>query len=193
MLFSQEELHDMVPFASDRTIMEVYKHLVPAMEEFDIVTPLRIAAFIAQITHESGSFHYREEIASGANYEFREDLGNLEFEAMSIAHANYSTTGRFYKGHGFIQITGYYNHVAVAEALGIDCVHKPKLLCNTDNACRSAAWFWKSRELNTLADQGRFKRITKIINGGFNGLKDRLENYRRCKKVLNIPSIPKSI
>ena len=110
MLITKEQLHLMMPDATEKNVNKFVLPLNAAMEEFKIQTSLQIAAFIAQITHESGSLHYVEEIASGANYEFRKDLGNLEFEALQAAHANYTTTGKFYKGRGLIQITGYYNY-----------------------------------------------------------------------------------
>lgn len=98
MILDHEQLEDMIPYASDALRDKYLSPLNKAMEEFEINTTLRIAAFIAQITHESGSLHYVEEIASGSAYEFREDLGNLEPEALKAAHAKGTTTGKFYKG-----------------------------------------------------------------------------------------------
>jgi putative chitinase len=72
----------------------------------------------------------------------------------------------------------------VSKALGIDCVNKPELLESTENACRSAAWWWASKGLNELADAGNFLAITKKINGWTNGLKDREELYARAKIAL---------
>ena len=184
MLLTKEQLHLMMPNASKSNIDKFLLPLNAAMEEFKIVKPLQIAAFIAQLAHESGSFHYVEEIASGSNYEFRKDLGNLEFEALQAAHTNHSTSGKFYKGRGLIQITGYYNYKACGTALKVDLITNPKLLSEEVYACRSAAWFWHSRSLNSYADLGKFSNITKLINGGFNGSTERLANYARCKKVL---------
>lgn len=155
-----------------------------AMDECQIDSPKRIAAYLAQIGHESGQLRYVEEIASGAAYDNRKDLGNTRPEAIAIAKRNGTTAGRFYKGHGLIQITGYDNHLAAMLALDIDCVENPQLLCEPVNACRSAAWFWASHGLNELADAGRFKRITKVINGGFNGLADRLALHEVATRVL---------
>jgi len=184
MLLTKEQLHLMMPNASKSNIDKFLLPLNAAMEEFKIVKPLQIAAFIAQLAHESGSFHYVEEIASGSNYEFRKDLGNLEFEALQAAHAKHSTSGKFYKGRGLIQITGYYNYKACGTALKVDLITNPKLLSEEVYACRSAAWFWHSRSLNSYADLGKFSNITKLINGGTNGSTERLANYARCKKIL---------
>lgn len=184
MLLSRSQLEKCIPYASDRNIGKFLSPLNSAMEEFDIIQPLHVAAFIAQVTHESGSLKYVEEIASGSNYEFREDLGNLEFEALQVAHAHGSTTGRFYKGHGLIQVTGYYNHKKCGEALGLDLVNNPKLLCEPINAARSAAWFWWSKDLNSYIDADNFIKTIRIINGGLNGKKDRIDNFNRCRGVL---------
>ena len=184
MYISKEQLHKMLPNASTKNIDKFLIPINKALEEFSINTPLRIAAFVAQIGHESGSLHYVEEIASGSNYEFREDLGNLEFAALQVAHANYTTTGKFYKGHGLIQITGYSNHVSCALGLGIDCINNPRVLCEPINAARSAAWFWSVHKLNKKADIGLFDEISRTINGGTNGKEERRALYKNCLRVL---------
>lgn len=185
-MITKDQLHCMIPDANSKLIDKFHAPLCDAMLEYQVNVPLRIAAFIAQITHESGSLHYVEEIASGSAYENRKDLGNLLPEALDAAHAKGTTTGKFYKGHGLIQITGFYNHKKCGEALGIDLVNEPMLLSTPTEACRSAAWFWKTHGCNELADAGLFGAITKVINGGHNGAKERLLNFARNKKVLDI-------
>ena len=174
-----------MPQATQKNIDLFIDPLNTAMEEFQINTPLRIAAFLAQIAHESGSLKYTEEIASGANYEYRENLGNLKSQALTIAHAHGATTGRWFKGHGLIQVTGYYNHLKCGIALKIDCLNKPYLLTQPEGATRSAAWFWASHNLNELADECKFNKCTKIINGGFNGKPERDAFYAKAKEVLS--------
>jgi len=183
---TKEQLQLMIPIAPASRIGIYYIPLVEAMKWADISTPLRIAAFIAQVTHESGSLKYVEEISSGSAYETRRDLGNLEQRALDAAHSNHSTTGRFYKGHGLIQVTGYYNHRDCGVTLGINLVSNPRLLCEPQYASLSAAWFWMTHKLNKLADTGDIKEITRVINGGYNGLEDREANYTRCKQVLGV-------
>lgn len=168
-----DELKRIMPFAGSRT-ETFYQPLVDAMAEFEIDTPDRQAAFLAQIAHESGSLKYVKEIASGEAYEGREDLGNIQ-----------SGDGVRFKGRGLIQVTGRSNYRDCGAALGLDLVGEPALLEQPINACRSAAWFWKSRKLNDLADKGDFKLITRKINGGYNGYQDRLEYYERAKRVLS--------
>lgn len=164
--------------------LETYiKPLNDAMAEFGIDSPLRVAAFLAQICHESGSFNYVEELYNGSRYDERKDLGNTEPEAVKAAAKKNTTTGRFYKGHGLIQITGYYNHRDCGNDLGLDLVNNPKLLTTPVNACRSAGWFWQTRGLNQYADMKDLKKITLKINGGYNGLEDRSKYYIRGLRV----------
>lgn len=157
-----------------------------AMEKFGIDTPLRMAHFIAQIGHESGRLIYTCEIASGANYEGRADLGNTKPEAIRIAHEHGSTPGRWWRGHGLIQTTGYDNHLACGEALGIDLLNNPTLLELPQNAALSAAWFWSTHNLNELADLDLLTRITKRVNGRLNGLDDRRALLVATKEAIGI-------
>ena len=185
-MITEAQLHKIIPFATDRRLMEFTIPLNDAMAEFQIDTPERQAAFLAQVAHESGSLCYLSEIASGIEYDNRADLGNTEPEAIAIAKSHDSTPGPFFKGHGLIQVTGYYNHKEAAKALGIDCLHCPDLLTRPIGAARSAAWFWSVHGLNELADLGtsQFEVITRRINGGINGLANRLAFYARANKVL---------
>ncbi|MCS4310267.1 putative chitinase [Pseudomonas sp. BIGb0381] len=148
-----------------------------AMDRYQINTKLRMAAFIAQVGHESGQLRYVREIwgptAQQAGYEGRADLGNTV-----------PGDGSKYRGRGLIQITGRANYGACGEALGLDLVNQPALLEQPQYAAMSAAWFWSMKGLNTLADQGEFTKITRRINGGLNGLEDRLQLWARAKNVL---------
>lgn len=169
---TSEQLLAIMPLAKSR-VNTFLKPLNDAMQEFNINTPLRQAAFLAQIAHESGSLLYVKEIASGAAYEGRKDLGNTQ-----------AGDGKRYRGRGLIQITGRVNYTQLMMALDIDCVEHPEVVETPGNACRSAAWWWNNRKLNELADKKEFVRITKIINGGTNGLADRQQFYERALKVL---------
>ncbi len=141
--------------------------------EYKINTPQRLAAFLAQVGHESGRFHYTEEIASGAAYEGRLDLGNTEVG-----------DGCRYKGRGLIQLTGRYNYSRLSDATGIDFIANPQALADPEYAVLSACWYWSVRGLNSLADSGQYNLITKKINGGYNGLADREYFHRKCKEAL---------
>ena len=92
--------------------------------------------------------------------------------------------GSKYQGRGLIQITGRANYMACGEALGLDLIKQPELLEKPQHACMSAAWFWATKGLNTLADAGLFDKITRYINGGQNGAAARQALYTRSLKVL---------
>lgn len=143
------------------------------MKEYQITGKEREAAFIATIIHESGSFKYTKEIASGSAYEGRKDLGNV-----------IPGDGVKFKGRGLIQITGRSNYTAISKAFGIDFVNKPELLELPEWAARSACWWWKNNGLNEIADSGDMRRVTRRVNGGYNGLPDRVKWYNLAKQVL---------
>ena len=184
MLITIEQLHSIMPNSTLANRQKFIDPLNIAMTEFEINTPLRIAAFLAQIAHESGSLYYTRELASGDAYEYRKDLGNLKSAALSIAHTHGSTTGKWFKGAGLIQLTGYDNFLACSKALNIDCLNKPRLLSEPEGAARSAAWFWNKHHLNELADECKFDQCTHTINGGFNGMASRDAFYAKAKEVL---------
>ena len=148
-----------------------------AMLRYQIVGAKRVAAFVAQIGHESGQLVYVREIwgptPAQAKYEGRKDLGNTV-----------PGDGLKYRGRGLIQITGRANYAACGEALGLDLINQPELLEQPKNACLSAAWFWAVNGLNTLADADKFEAITRRINGGLNGQADRLKLWSKAMAVL---------
>jgi len=148
-----------------------------AMGNYGIVTRQRIAAFIAQVGHESGQLRYVREIwgptAQQLTYEGRADLGNT-----------IKGDGSKYRGRGLIQVTGRGNYAACGEALGLALINQPELLEQPQYAAMSAAWFWSTRGLNTLADQGQFVKITRRINGGLTGQDDRQALYDKALEVL---------
>ena len=172
---TDSHLEYILPGISGKNISLYLPLLNKFMPEYRINTPQRVAAFIAQIGYESGSFMYAEEIASGIDYEGRKDLGNTS-----------KGDGKRYKGRGLMQITGKTNYRDVSNALMVDFVNYPDLLKTPDYAVESACWFWQSKGLNELADKGDFLRITKIINGGYNGLSEREANYNRAKKIFRV-------
>jgi putative chitinase len=170
---TDEQLKAIMPQSTEANRQKYLPFLNKYMQEYDINTPARQAAFIAQIGHESARLRYVEEIVSGAAYEGRKDLGNTQ-----------PGDGKRFKGRGLIQITGRKNYQQISVAWGVDFVTRPELLAAPEYAVKSACWWWDSRQLNALADAGEFLKITKIINGGTNGLADRQALYSRAKEVL---------
>ncbi len=167
------QLHKIMPSLPMSKAKAYLPFLNRAMAEAKINTKPRKAMFLAQLAHESVSLRYFEEIASGAAYEGRRDLGNI-----------HPGDGVRYKGRGPIQLTGRSNYRAAGRALGLPLESKPKMAAQPSVGFRTAAWFWTSRGLNRYADQGNFREVTRRINGGFNGLSDRLAYYRRALAAL---------
>lgn len=150
--------------------------LTAAMAEFGIDTPQRQASFLAQVAHESGQLRFTRELwgptPAQRAYEGRVDLGNTA-----------PGDGFRYRGRGLIQITGRSNYRQCGTMLDFDLLNNPELLEGPTLASRSAAWFWQKRGLNDLADKDDQVAICKRINGGTNGLQDRLAFYDIARKV----------
>jgi len=167
------------------------------MVKYQILSPIRQLCFLAQVSHESGGLFYTEELASGTAYDGRKDLGNIN-----------PGDGPKYKGRGLIQITGRNNYGLLSAALQADFIDTPTLLggrnihlCSPDQlkyAALSAGWFWNREDLNALADKinlsqpidegdnlENFKEITRKINGGYNGLPDRLHRFKQGELVIH--------
>ena len=146
-------------------------------ETFDINTTLRMSHFLAQVMHESGGFRWLREIWGPTDtqlrYEGRSDLGNTE-----------PSDGKRFMGRGLIQLTGRANYKEFSEAIGVDCLDKPALLESSPYAVLAAGWYWHTRRLNELADEDGIRRTTRRINGGLNGLEDRIRYLDRAKLVL---------
>lgn len=153
------------------------------MALFAINTPARIAAFLAQVAHESGRLAYTRELwgptTVQARYEGRADLGNVQ-----------TGDGHRYRGRGLIQTTGRANYAQTRNGLrefvpqAPDFEAAPELLEIPRWAALSAGWYWHSRGCNGLADSAQFTRLTRRINGGINGISDRLALWASAKVAL---------
>ena len=178
-LITAAQLRAVMPNASGRA--DVFAPILADVLLFrQINTPARIAAFLAQVGHESGQLRYVRELwgptLAQRGYEGRADLGNTQ-----------PGDGKRFLGRGLIQITGRVNYRACGIALGLDLETQPELLETPANAAASAAWFWLSNGLNRFADQdtdAAFVQLTRRINGGTNGLDDRRALWSRARAVL---------
>ena len=152
--------------------LPLFQSRLPA---YQIMSPLRTAHFLAQVGHESLSLTYTEELASGDAYEGRKDLGNTQ-----------KGDGRRFKGRGFIQLTGRNNYQAYSNDAGLNLMLKgnESLISKSPHALEVSLWFWKKRNLNMRADADDLRGITKIVNGGYNGLSDRESYLKRAKFFL---------
>ncbi len=171
-----QKLALVLPRAALSRVAMYFEPLKAAMVKFGITTPLQMAHFIAQVGHESGSLLYSEELASGSAYEGRKDLGNTE-----------TGDGVRFKGRGLIQLTGRLNYTAFKKFSGVDCIDDVHCLSKDPMlSAEAAAWFWVDRGLPALAERDDVRAVTKRINGGFNGLDDRVLNLFRAKAVLGL-------
>ena len=175
---------------------------------YEINTPQRVAAFLAQCGHESGGWTIFEEnlnySAQGLNSIFKKYFPTLESaqpyarQPEKIANKIYSNRmgngpeesgdGYKYRGRGPIQLTGRANYTKFAQEMFDDwqnVVENPDwVTADRDFALMSAIWFWNANKLNVQADNGDIKLMTKKINGGYIGLEDRIAHYNQCMQLL---------
>ena len=177
--------------------------LKEVFKEFDISTPARQAAFIGQCQHESNNFKSLEE---NLNYsksalcrvwpsrftpEVAEEYARKPEKIANKVYSNRmgngteeSGEGWKYRGRGVIQLTGKNNYRNCGEAIGVDLLSNPERLLEPKYAVLSAGWYWNKKNLNSYADIQDWRSLTKAINGGYNGLDDRIKHITEALEVL---------
>ena len=186
-----------------------HRALAQLLPDYDINTPQRIAAFVAQCAHESGGFTALKE---NLNYKavtlrkifpkyFPDDAianhyASLPNKQEAIANKVYASRmgngdeasgdGYRYCGRGLIQLTGKNNYQSFADSLEMDVEDVPEYLATFEGAAQSACWFWESNNLNQWADKGDILTLTKRINGGTIGLEDRIKHYEHALHVFGV-------
>lgn len=192
MLLDKQQICKM--FGCPEAVANVYvAPLSDAMTKYNITTKKRIAAFLAQIGHESGRLRYAKEIwgptAAQMRYErdmsaawppTKEDRRNIL--AWRLGNAM-SGDGKTFMGRGLIQVTGRTNYRSVGLGLGKDFIAFPRVLELPEFATLSAAFYWDKFSLNDKADAEDFDAITKAINGGQNGRDDRIALFKVAKSL----------
>lgn len=202
MVLNEQQLLQILPNARQAAGFFV-PALNAAMAKYQIATPARAAAFIAQVGHESAQLtavvenlnysaaalmktwpsRFSAELAAACARQ-PEKIANIAYASRMGNGAPGSGDGWKYRGRGLIQVTGKTNYQKCGDALGLDLITNPELLEQPVNAAMSAGWFWSVNGLNALADSGSFTQITQKVNGGQNGADDRLAIYQRALKVL---------
>ena len=206
-LVTKDKLARIMPKAKATDLDKYLAAINEGLTKYSINTPLRIAHFIAQVAHESGSFKYSSEnlnygakgLRSTFGKYFKTDELAEEYarQKEKIANRVYgnrmgngdenSGDGWRFRGRGLIQLTGKENYQKCAKDIGIDIDRQPdKLATDPQAAVFAAAWFWNSRRLNNYADKDDVLTITKKINGGTKGLDDRKAYLERAKKTFNL-------
>ena len=205
-MITKEEFQALVPDVSWKYVSPYLDIYEAVLDKYEINTPLRKAHFLAQVSHESGSFKYvKENLNYSANAlyavfrKYFPTLAAAELYARQpekIANKVYanrmgngdeaSGEGWKYRGRGLIQLTGKDNYTSFSADTGQDFVGNPDLVTQPEWALSSACWFWKKRNINRFADEDDIHMVTKRINGGFNGLEDRQHFLDEYKKLYNI-------
>jgi predicted chitinase len=189
-MLSDEQLRAVMPGVSAIRSARFLPFLQAAMTEFAVDRPARVAAFIAQLAHESGQLRFMEEIWGPTDQQRRyEPPGELAARLGNTEPGD----GRRFKGRGPIQITGRANYQRFGGLLTVDLVSEPERAALPELAFRIAGLFWLKKGLNELADLATpdaFREITRRINGGFNGLEDRRRFYAAARVALGVTDAP---
>lgn len=174
-IMERSTLLQILPYVPAHKVDDYLARNNDAMLAADVTTPARIAMWLAQWGHETGSFRWLEEIGDGSAYEGRVDLGNTQ-----------AGDGRRFKGRGVPMLTGRRNYAAYSKSRRIDFLTMPELVAQPQWAFDAAAWYWTEHELNALADLHDIRAATLRINGGLNGITQRREIYEHACKVLGV-------
>lgn len=201
--FTKEQLQSII--GNNPDLDGWHEALANVLPEYEINTPERVAAFIAQCTHESGGFkrlkenlNYRweslrkifpkyfstDELAKEYAHK-QEQIANRVYGGRMGNGDESSGDGFRYCGRGLIQLTGKNNYTKFAESIGMAVEEVPALLETFEGAVKSACWFWKTNNLNQYADSGDILTMTKRINGGTIGLEDRIKHYKHALEVFS--------
>jgi putative chitinase len=200
--FTKQQLKEMIPKNpyADQWFEAIYEIL----PEYEITTPQRVAAFLAQCAHESGGFVFLKE---NLNYKaaslrrvfpkyFPDDATAAQYAGKGEMIANRVYANRMgngdeasgdgfrYCGRGLIQLTGKNNYEEFAMSIETPVEEIPEYLATFEGAAQSACWFWEKNQLNKWADTGDIKELTRRINGGYIGLEDRIKHYNHALHVL---------
>jgi len=202
MLISESQLTSLIP--GNKYLNHWCSALNQILPEYEINTPKRVAAFVAQCAHESGGFKFLTENLNYRAASLRktfpkyfptDDLAaQYEKQPAKIANRVYanrmgngneaSGDGFRYCGRGLIQLTGKDNYTVFAASIDTPVEEIPEYLGTFEGAVQSACWFWESNNLNQWADKGDIVTLTKRINGGTIGLEDRIKHYNHALHVL---------
>lgn len=167
-------LRRLAPPAHQDIIDGVSSYFNTYAAKYGVITDLRICHFLAQAAVESAWFQTLTEYASGNEYEGRSDLGNTQ-----------PGDGVRYKGRGIFQVTGRANYDSIGKTLGLNLINQPELLATPQYAVMSAFEFWKMRNLNKVADTDDVNEVTRLINGGYNGINDRRTALANMKIIMS--------
>ena len=202
-ILSKENLAELI--SGNPYVEHWHGALAAALPDYDINSPRRVAAFVAQCAHESGGFrfltenlNYRAEslVKTWPRYFNASNANTYAKNPQRIANRAYanrmgngdeaSGDGWRFCGRGLIQLTGRDNYQAFADSIETDINEIPDYLATFEGAVQSACWFWETNNLNKWADLGDILALTKRINGGTLGLDERMKHYTHALHVLGV-------
>jgi len=207
MELSLQQLKQLLP--KNPYVDHWHQALSQLLPDYEINTAQRIAAFVAQCSHESAGFTALKENLNYKAATLRnifpkyfptDDLANayanMPNKQEAIANRVYASRmgngdehsgdGYRYCGRGLIQLTGKSNYQSFADSLEMNVEDVPEYLATFEGAAQSACWFWETNNLNQWADKGDILTLTKRINGGTIGLEDRIKHYEHALHVLGV-------
>jgi putative chitinase len=202
--FTKEQLKEMIP--KNPYVDQWFEAINEILPEYEITTPQRVAAFLAQCAHESGGFVFLKE---NLNYKaaslrrvfpkyFPDDAIAAQYAGKGEMIANRVYANRMgngpeesgdgwrYCGRGLIQLTGKNNYTFFAGSLDIPVEEASEYLQTFEGAVQSACFFWEQNKLNQWADAGDILTLTKRINGGVIGLEDRVKHYNHALHIFGV-------
>jgi len=206
-MITQEQLKQLLP--KNPYVEHWHTALEQLLPEYEINTPQRVAAFIAQCSHESAGF---TALVENLNYRWQslrkvfpkyfpndaiaQDYASRPNKQEAIANRIYASRmgngdeesgdGFRFRGRGLIQLTGRHNYTWFAASLEISPEEASEYLITFEGAAQSACWFWETNKLNQWADKGDILTLTKRINGGTIGLDDRIKHYEHALHALGV-------
>lgn len=172
---TRERLLRLAPSANAAIVAGVNEHFDALADDHGVTTRLRLCHFLAQAVHETDGFRTLEEYGGPAyfiRYEGRRDLGNTQ-----------AGDGVRYHGRGIFQLTGRANYRRFGQLLGIDLEAEPERAKEPATSLRIAFAYWAEHAINAAADADDIGRVTKLINGGSNGLAERARYLAKAKAI----------
>jgi putative chitinase len=199
--FTKQQLKEMIP--KNPYVDQWFEAISEILPEYEITTPQRVAAFLAQCAHESGGFVFLKENlnykaaslrrvfpkyfpddATAAHYAGKPEMIANRVYANRMGNGDEASgDGWRYCGRGLIQLTGKNNYTFFAGSLDIPVEEASEYLQTFEGAVQSACFFWEQNKLNQWADAGDILTLTKRINGGTIGLEDRIKHYEHALHI----------
>jgi putative chitinase len=176
MEITLDQLKKIAKNQKEEVLLKFVDPLNKLYAQFEINTNLRVAFYLANVLHECAEFKFLREIGSGSQYEGRIDLQNTQ-----------PGFGKKFLGRGAIMCTGFINYKRLSDYFKVDFLSRPELLEEPKWAVLSSGFFWMNTKLNVYCDQNNFLQVCYRINGGFNGLKERLKYLKIAFKALQVP------